>query len=130
MKFIQLKNIIFGCLAIALLIFVVDVYCPLETIFGIPCPGCGMSTALYYVLRLDFATAIYFHPMVLVCILYFMGIGIVYLKYHTFQVKIVKIFTIIFVGLLIITYIYRMINIFPEYPMLYNENSILGRIIK
>lgn len=33
---------------------------------GVPCPGCGLSRALAALLRLDFRTALRFHPMVFV----------------------------------------------------------------
>lgn len=32
--------------------------------FGIPCPGCGMTRALACLLRLDFAGAFEYHPLV------------------------------------------------------------------
>lgn len=37
--------------------------CILKTIAGIPCPGCGMSHAMFAVMRLDFAEAFSWHPM-------------------------------------------------------------------
>lgn len=112
-----------------LIIFIIPFPCPVETILGIPCPGCGMSTALYYVLHLDFETALFFHPMVFGCILYFLLLAGCYLKDQTFDTKAVHILTTVFVVLLLITYVYRMVTIFPKYPMPYNEDSILGRII-
>lgn len=38
--------------------------CPIRFIFGICCPGCGMSRAVMSVLRLDFAAALHYHPLV------------------------------------------------------------------
>lgn len=38
--------------------------CPFYRIFGIICPGCGMTRALFACLRLDFAAAWHYHPMV------------------------------------------------------------------
>lgn len=37
--------------------------CLFLTIFGIPCPGCGMTRALLAALRLDFPAAFSHHPM-------------------------------------------------------------------
>jgi hypothetical protein len=38
--------------------------CPLAGIFGIPCPGCGLSRASLAALRGDFSTALQLHPLV------------------------------------------------------------------
>lgn len=40
--------------------------CPIKYLTGVPCPGCGLSRALAALLRLDFWTALRFHPMVFV----------------------------------------------------------------
>jgi len=36
--------------------------CPFHYLFGIPCPGCGMTRALFSVLLLRFGQALYYHP--------------------------------------------------------------------
>ena len=38
--------------------------CPLAGIFGIPCPGCGLTRATLAALRGDWAAALRFHPLV------------------------------------------------------------------
>ena len=38
--------------------------CLFYRLFGIICPGCGMTRALFSCLRLDFAAAWRYHPMV------------------------------------------------------------------
>ena len=38
--------------------------CPFELIFGIPCAGCGLSSALMSVLKLDFTGALEHHPLI------------------------------------------------------------------
>ena len=38
--------------------------CPLHKLTGLPCPGCGMSRALFCLAKLDFAGAWYYHPLV------------------------------------------------------------------
>lgn len=40
--------------------------CPIKTIFGIRCPGCGMTHALVALLRGDLRRAMHFNPFVLV----------------------------------------------------------------
>lgn len=36
--------------------------CPFDYLFGISCPGCGMTRALFSVLLLCFKRAFYYHP--------------------------------------------------------------------
>ena len=40
--------------------------CPVQHFTGVPCPGCGMSRAAFALLRLDFAAAFRYHPMIFV----------------------------------------------------------------
>lgn len=37
--------------------------CPIRSLTGIPCPGCGMTRAWKAALRLDIITAFRYHPM-------------------------------------------------------------------
>ncbi len=37
--------------------------CPLDFVFGIPCPMCGITRALLSVFRGDFGKAFYYHPL-------------------------------------------------------------------
>ena len=40
--------------------------CPLNDVFGVPCPGCGLSRALAALFELDFRAAFRLHPMIFV----------------------------------------------------------------
>lgn len=40
--------------------------CPVKSLTGIPCPGCGLSRAAVSLLRLDLTAAFRYHPMVFV----------------------------------------------------------------
>lgn len=48
--------------------------CPLYKLTGVPCPGCGMSRALFSLAKLDFAGAWYYHPLV-----FFLPLPLLYL---------------------------------------------------
>lgn len=37
--------------------------CPLKHLFGLSCPGCGMTRAIVAAFRLDYAAAFYYHPL-------------------------------------------------------------------
>lgn len=39
--------------------------CPIKYLTGVSCAGCGMTRAWLSVLRLDFSTAFYYHPLFL-----------------------------------------------------------------
>lgn len=45
------------------IILLVFYHCPFLHIFGIPCPGCGMTRALISAVRLDFKEAFHYHPL-------------------------------------------------------------------
>lgn len=42
--------------------------CPFAMVFGIPCPGCGLSRATFALLRGDLHAALAVHPLVLVAL--------------------------------------------------------------
>lgn len=52
------------CAALVAVFALSGIGCPFYRIFGIPCPGCGMTRAFLACLRLDFAAAWRYHPMV------------------------------------------------------------------
>ena len=57
---------IFPCLVVLIVDSLINIFqipCMYKTIFGIPCPGCGMSHAILAALRLDFAEAFRLHAM-------------------------------------------------------------------
>lgn len=47
-----------------LAVFYLTVGCPIRLLTGISCPGCGMTRALFALLRLDFSLAFDMHPLV------------------------------------------------------------------
>ena len=52
-----------GYLAIVAVLGYFQVSCFFVTLFGIPCPGCGMTRAVLAALRLDLGAAFGYHPM-------------------------------------------------------------------
>src|SRR5687767_5711749 len=58
---------VFGALwplgVIALLVLVEFPVCPSRGLFGVPCPGCGLTRATFAMLRLDFEGMLHFHPL-------------------------------------------------------------------
>ena len=68
-QYLQLKNNEYVRLAIAFLfyfviLFIFDIGCPTRFLYGVCCPGCGLTRASVSLLKLDFNQAIYYHPLV------------------------------------------------------------------
>lgn len=118
-------------LAIFILLFFVGNYCPLENIVGIPCPGCNMFTALYYLfLKGDIASAQYYHPAFMPFLVYSIACFLLYIKYkqEMGNKRIFKVLSVLFLIVFLGVYAYRMLCVFPNAPMQLNENAIFVRI--
>ena len=48
--------------------------CPPSSVFGIPCPGCGLTRATLAALKGDFHAALHFHPLVFVATPMYFGV--------------------------------------------------------
>ena len=44
-------------------VYYLTIKCPIKFLFGISCPGCGMTRAWISLLRLDVKKAFYYHPL-------------------------------------------------------------------
>ena len=105
-------------IGIAILVFVVDFPCPIQKLFGIPCPGCNMTTALYYLLHGQLQLSLWYHAMLIPTII--AGGFILYFKDKPVIVK--RILWIWAIAMLLY-YGYRMITIYPEAPMIYDSKN-------
>lgn len=77
--------------------------CPMVIMTGFPCPGCGLTRAMFMVLRGDFAGAWKMHPFIYGVILLCVG--------------------------LILYYVFRMVRYFPgDAPMSYYYGSVGYRV--
>lgn len=114
-------------LGIVVLLFLLLFFykCPFQTITGIPCPGCNMTTSLYYLLHMDIERSLHYHALLIPTMLIFMAC--VYFRKNE---KIIKILLIIWCILMIAYYIYRMIMYFPNSPMVYDKNSLIYFIFR
>lgn len=87
--------------------------CPFSFIFGVSCPGCGMTRALICVFHLDFSGAFYYHPLFPLGILLGLFFLIDYFNIYKMNYRIKNIL-LTFVGVIfIITYIIRIITKSP-----------------
>lgn len=137
MKFIKNKKIsaLLSVLSAALLYFFLviisgsDSFCYIKIVTGIPCPGCGMTRALFSFLSLEFSKAFFYHPLFpLVLIFPFMFI---FRKNRLVNrinknSKFWQAILVLFVSLWLI----RMVLFFPDTPPFdFGKDSVVSGII-
>ncbi len=103
--------------------------CPTVLFTGYPCPGCGMTRAMFRVLRLDLIGAYEMHPFI-----YPVGLLAVFFVICRYVLKgkymnVLKGAVIIVAAGMIIFYAYRMVMYFPDVePMTYYANNYINRL--
>lgn len=100
--------------------------CPIERFIGIPCPGCMMTTAAYYLIQFDFEKAFYFNPAIFLLLVMSFPLLYTYQKNKKLFQALLSITLCIWAGI----YLYRMLTIFPEYPMPYVHENTLAELWK
>ena len=103
--------------------------CPFRFFLGIPCPGCGITRALFSFVTGHIHEAFHYHPLFLVmpvfALLMMLKNGDVFKNK-----KLNFVFVSFFVCLIFGVYIFRMIAFFPDtQPMVYNSDAIVNKII-
>lgn len=114
-------------LGIVLILFLLLLFykCPIQTLTGLPCPGCNMKTSLYYLLHFKFSLSFYYHALLIPTIVVFVWIVFNY-KNHEQTKKLLMIWAIF----MIVYYIYRMIVYFPNSPMMYSKDNLIYFIFR
>lgn len=111
------------------IVYIFAVGCPLHRIFGIPCPGCGMSRAWISFFMLDFKSAFKFHPL-------FIPItGILLYEIHREIVpkklpkKVETVLLVLIVSAALILYFYRLFSGDPVVKIDF-EQSVINKILE
>lgn len=100
------KNILItAVVAILLLLFY---RCPLRFLFGLSCPGCGMTRAFEALLKLDFAGAFHCHPLFPFVILVGIYLVLQFLNIFSLPKKTENLLLIIIGILFLLVYLVRM----------------------
>lgn len=124
----QIKKYLYLIISAGLLclfLYLTNIGCPIKFITGISCPGCGMTRALFSLLRLDVKSAVYYHPLVFVMPV----IVIIILLRNKLGRRLFKIFTVFFIVLFIAVYICRMADAGNSIVQINVRNGLIGRIV-
>lgn len=122
-----------GVLAVVVMYFVMHAlfgaFCPSVIVTGFPCPGCGMTRAVLYLLKGQFLRSWALNPAA--------GLWVLWALWFVFERYIrgrkCKGFTWALIGIalfMIAVYIVRMIRYFPDKPpYVYTRNNLFSRIV-
>ena len=108
--------------------------CWIRSVFGIPCPGCGSTRAVFELFQGNLKKALEFHPLIFLTL----ALMLAYISTLVFNINIfdktkykyINVFMWCIFAVYIIVYVIRMILFYPNTePMTYLDTSMLGRII-
>ena len=113
---------LFAALILLLIHHTFGALCPMRITLGIPCPGCGLTRACLLWLKGDAAAACQMHPLALPAMLLIATYPLMRYLFPSLQ-KPWSIAVLVWGGLLLILYVYRMATLFPgTEPMCYYES--------
>lgn len=106
---------------VSILFFTINIrICPFYYLFKIPCPGCGLTRGLFYILKLDFITATKYNVLsVPIAILILMFIIFKIIRKEVYITNVIKENQKLIIAItIIITIVSFVVNI--NNPLLYN----------
>ena len=114
-------------LGIVLILFLLLLFykCPIQSVIGLPCPGCNMKTSLYYLLHFKFSLSLYYHVLLIPTLIVF-----VVVLMNLNRPERIKKLLIIWAIFMIVYYIHRMIVYFPNSPMMYSKENLIYFIFR
>lgn len=131
------KKILAQHLGIAVLLAVLILtvwHCPVRLLFGVPCPGCGVTRAVLSVLRLDLPGAFAYNPAFpLIILLFLHGIHrevLVRKAGKRWNVKIEAAVVTVFVVIIIGIYLFRLIRQDSPVMEICPENGLITRLFR
>lgn len=108
---------------------VFDAFCPMIILTGFPCPGCGMTRALFYLMTGRVTESVRMHPLgiPIACLcLYFCWNRYVRGRWA----KGMNFLMCVAIAMLVICYVWRMFLFFPDRaPYVYTPGNVFARIL-
>jgi hypothetical protein len=137
----KLKPLVVLALFLLLIAELLGSSCFISSIFGIPCAGCGSTRAVKLLLHGKILDALRMHPLIFITLLLLVVIPTFAIArfvakkrgkqlHSPLSPRATEITFFSLAALYLIVYVIRMILLFPHTePMLYNENSVWGKLI-
>lgn len=110
----QIIQQIFLVALIGLIVFVFDYHCPFKATFSIPCPGCGMTRALFALLQGHFALSLHWHALLIPSIGFLVLYLFLWFKNKEALKKWENRLILTWAVLMIAYWIWRLIYVFPN----------------
>lgn len=102
--------------------------CPIARVFGIPCPGCGITRSILLLLQGKWKLSWYMQPFAQIWILFLIAAVERYILNRNGKWKIIGII-IILIGMLGY-YIWKMTTVFPmQEPYIYLTGNLMEKIV-
>lgn len=127
---IRRKRLLLAVLSIGVVyaaMFALGCTCPIKFIFGVSCPGCGMTRACISALCLKWNDAFYYHPLWVLLVPYFVFLLWLWIKEKK---KAARIAAIIGALLMVVVYILRMTMSKGDVVVFEPRNGLIGRSIQ
>ena len=121
------KPLLLATLLVALLyllLFALGITCPLKYLFGISCPGCGMSRALFYLVTWRPAIAFFYHPLVFLLLPFLLTYALLFYKGKPKAAKRLLLFGAL---LLLLVFLYRLHFTNTDVVVFQPQNGAIGR---
>ncbi len=121
-------GVLAAVLALVLMNLLFDAFCPIRILFGLPCPGCGLTRAVTLLLSGQISASFSMHPMAIPFLLliiffpifrYFFPNGFTFFKIYA---MIILVSTLLLFG-------YRMITQFPGAEPICFYEGLVPKII-
>ena len=117
---------VLACAVLLILFILLDLGCPIRAVFGIPCPGCGMTRAWLNFFRLDFGGAFAMHPLFLLAPVAALLASSLLNRHTKIRLGLAATIILAFVS----AYVIRMVLLFPHTePMTFYVKGLLLRLI-
>lgn len=105
-------------------------FCPMVILTGLPCPGCGLSRAVWFLLTGELLRSFQLHPMAGLWLLLFLYFVIERYLLGRGITKGIRVFLVLLSLATLFLYFYRIMTLFPNRPpMSYTGRNMMEKLI-